>query len=89
VDTKNCHRCRQSRPLTDYNRDRSKPDGYKDICRSCRYDERRGRRASAKGDAYEAALEQLKELHPRLFASLLYSEYIRRGIVTVDDRKAV
>lgn len=35
VSDKQCRDCKAAKPVTEYNRDNSRPDGYARICRDC------------------------------------------------------
>jgi len=40
VDTKRCSACQDVKTLDDFDRNRSRPDGFDNLCRSCRKDYR-------------------------------------------------
>ena len=36
IPSKVCKKCKQNKPLTEYHKDKSISDGYRNVCKSCR-----------------------------------------------------
>jgi hypothetical protein len=38
IQTKTCTKCKETKPISEFHKQRSKPSGYRSHCKSCRYD---------------------------------------------------
>lgn len=69
---KRCFRCRETKPLSDFNRNRSRSDGYQPDCRACRQEQEKGRYKRPPRSP-EAAFQ--RGLGPALKGKITLTEY--------------
>jgi len=84
--TKTCRICKETKPVSQFHRDRTRGDGYKARCAACSSKGRRkvdaveARQSDAKSRANVAAIKRLVTLHRRDFDKLLADEYMKAGV---------
>jgi hypothetical protein len=93
VQKKTCRVCGETKPLSEYHKDRTRGDGYKARCASCmsrrnlsRTQERQqhskanAQRDERKSVARVVAIKRLVEAHTVEFQKLLADEYVKAGV---------
>lgn len=89
VRTKTCRACGETKPVSEFHKDRTRGDGYKARCATCSSKGNRERRVEdahvrladdRKIVARVAAIKRLVAMHDRDFQKLLADEYLKAGI---------
>ena len=63
---KACSRCKQSKPLTEFWKDRSKPDGRQHVCKECERSRKRNDHYKERYGISEATAKDMKEAGCRI-----------------------
>jgi tRNA nucleotidyltransferase/poly(A) polymerase len=64
INTKQCSRCKEVKPLTEFHKDKNRKDGLRSACKSCRkqhYETNKEKIAEQKKQHYEANKEKIAE----------------------------
>jgi len=87
MDMKVCSRCREEKPITNFNKNRCRPDGLQSQCKACSrfndrlYYTRNKKRYNARCQSYNQTHQEERKIHDRQYRlehKEKYSEYFKQ-----------
>lgn len=77
---KRCHRCKETKPFSEFHKSVSRQDGYQSACKPCRAIEQRAYRKTDKGIQRDKTYKDKYKIHGRIGTNVTCVRYIDQWI---------